>query len=237
MASGYSTQLWTTARVAEVIWKTFRVRYHRDHVGRLLHSLGWSHQKPQKKALERNQAEIRRFPFEFRTQRAIAYQNKFNIRHALMDLGGNAQKSGMILVAMIHARDHADASEAGTRDCRDVVIVVTAGRLHTQANLMEELSKVRRVIQGRLEGAPHETLLVVDATTGQNGLQQARLFGEAVGVTGVVLTKLDGSAKGGIAVAIAHELGLPVKLIGVGERLEDLRPFDPDDFARALVSG
>jgi fused signal recognition particle receptor len=130
-----------------------------------------------------------------------------------------------------------DAIEAATRDGRDVVIVDTAGRLHTQANLMEELSKVRRVIQGRLEGAPHETLLVVDATTGQNGLQQARLFGEAVGVTGVVLTKLDGSAKGGIAVAIAHELGLPVKLIGVGERLEDLRPFDPDDFARALVSG
>ena len=120
-----------------------------------------------------------------------------------------------------------DAIEAATRDGRDVVIVDTAGRL----------AKVRRVIQGRLEGAPHETLLVVDATTGQNGLQQARLFGEAVGVTGVVLTKLDGSAKGGIAVAIAHELGLPVKLIGVGERLEDLRPFDPDDFARALVSG
>jgi fused signal recognition particle receptor len=102
---------------------------------------------------------------------------------------------------------------------------------------MQELAKVRRVIEGKLDGAPHETLLVVDATTGQNGLQQARLFGEAVGVTGVVLTKLDGSAKGGIAVAIAHELGLPVKLIGVGEKLEDLRPFDAEDFARALVSG
>jgi fused signal recognition particle receptor len=118
----------------------------------------------------------------------------------------------------------------------DVVIVDTAGRLHTQSNLMDELSKVRRVISGRLEGAPHEVLLVVDATTGQNGLQQARIFGEAVGVTGVALTKLDGSAKGGIAVAIAYELGLPVKLVGVGEGLEDLRPFDPDDFARALVS-
>jgi fused signal recognition particle receptor len=93
------------------------------------------------------------------------------------------------------------------------------------------------VIAGRLEGAPHETLLVIDATTGQNGLQQARLFGEAAGVTGVALTKLDGSAKGGVAVPIAYELGLPVKLIGVGERLEDLRPFDPHDFARALVSG
>jgi fused signal recognition particle receptor len=129
-----------------------------------------------------------------------------------------------------------DAIEAATRNGRDVVIVDTAGRLHTQSNLMQELAKVRRVIEGKLEGAPHETLLVVDATTGQNGLQQARLFGEAVGVTGVALTKLDGSAKGGIAVAIAHELGLPVKLIGVGETLEDLRPFDGEDFARALVS-
>jgi fused signal recognition particle receptor len=119
----------------------------------------------------------------------------------------------------------------------DVVIVDTAGRLHTQSNLMDELSKVRRVISGRLDGAPHEVLLVIDATTGQNGLQQARIFGEAVGVTGVALTKLDGSAKGGIAVAIAYEIGLPVKLVGVGEGLEDLRPFDPDDFARALVSG
>ncbi len=129
-----------------------------------------------------------------------------------------------------------DAIEAAIARGRDVVIVDTAGRLHTQTNLMEELAKVRRVIAGKLEGAPHETLLVVDATTGQNGLQQARLFGEAVGVTGVALTKLDGSAKGGIAVAIAHELGLPVKLIGVGEGLDDLRPFDPGDFARALVS-
>jgi len=127
--------------------------------------------------------------------------------------------------------------ERATRDGADVVIVDTAGRLHTQTNLMQELTKVRRVIEGKLDGAPHETLLVVDATTGQNGLQQARLFGEAVGVSGVALTKLDGSAKGGIAVAIAHELGLPVKLIGVGETLDDLRPFDPDDFARALVSG
>ncbi len=129
-----------------------------------------------------------------------------------------------------------DAIEAATARGRDVVIVDTAGRLHTQTNLMEELAKVRRVIAGRLDGAPHETLLVVDATTGQNGLQQARLFGEAVDVTGVALTKLDGSAKGGIAVAIAHELGLPVKLVGVGEGLDDLRPFDPQDFARALVS-
>jgi fused signal recognition particle receptor len=130
-----------------------------------------------------------------------------------------------------------DAIERAQRDGADVVIVDTAGRLHTQQNLMDELAKVRRVIERKLDGAPHETLLVVDATTGQNGLQQARLFGEAVGVTGVALTKLDGSAKGGIAIAIAHELGLPVKLVGVGEGLEDLRPFDPRDFAQALVRG
>jgi fused signal recognition particle receptor len=130
-----------------------------------------------------------------------------------------------------------DAIEAAHARGRDVVIVDTAGRLHTQTNLMEELAKVRRVIAGRLEGAPHETLLVIDATTGQNGLQQARLFREAVEVSGVALTKLDGSAKGGVAVAIAYELGLPVKLVGVGERLDDLRPFDPTDFARALVTG
>jgi fused signal recognition particle receptor len=130
-----------------------------------------------------------------------------------------------------------DAIAAAESRGRDVVVVDTAGRLHTQANLMEELMKVRRVIGQRLEGAPHETLLVIDATTGQNGLQQARLFSQAVEVTGIALTKLDGSAKGGIAIAIAHELGLPVKLIGIGESLDDLRPFDPDDFARALVSG
>jgi fused signal recognition particle receptor len=100
---------------------------------------------------------------------------------------------------------------------------------------MDELAKIRRVIAQRLEGAPHETLLVVDATTGQNGLQQARLFSDAVDVTGVALTKLDGSAKGGIALAIAHELGVPVKLVGIGESLDDLQPFDPLDFARALV--
>jgi fused signal recognition particle receptor len=152
-----------------------------------------------------------------------------------------AERSGADFVGGERGGDPAavayDAIETATREGRDVVIVDTAGRLHTQANLMQELTKVRRVIEGKLPGAPHETLLVVDATTGQNGLQQARLFGEAVGVTGVALTKLDGSAKGGIAVAIAHELGLPVKLIGVGEKLEDLRPFDAEDFARALVAG
>jgi len=130
-----------------------------------------------------------------------------------------------------------DAVEAGRARGKDVVIVDTAGRLHTQANLMEELGKVRRVIESRAEEAPHETLLVVDATTGQNGLQQARLFGQTAGVTGVALTKLDGSARGGVAVAIAYELGLPVKLVGVGEGIDDLRPFDARDFARALVAG
>jgi fused signal recognition particle receptor len=152
-----------------------------------------------------------------------------------------AERAGADFVGSTRGGDPAavayDAIEAASSRGRDVVIVDTAGRLHTQTNLMEELAKVRRVIAGRLEGAPNETLLVVDATTGQNGLQQARLFGEAVDVTGVALTKLDGSAKGGIAVAIAHELGLPVKLLGVGEGLDDLRPFDPGDFARALVSG
>ena len=128
-----------------------------------------------------------------------------------------------------------DAIGAAESRGRDVVVVDTAGRLHTQANLMEELAKIRRVIAGRLDGAPHETLLVVDATTGQNGLQQARLFSQAVDVTGIALTKLDGSAKGGIALAIAYELGLQVKLIGIGEGVDDLRPFDPDDFARALL--
>jgi fused signal recognition particle receptor len=130
-----------------------------------------------------------------------------------------------------------DAIEEAEAGGRDVVIVDTAGRLHTQRNLMEELAKVRRVIAQKLDGAPHETLLVVDATTGQNGLQQARLFRDAVDVSGVALTKLDGSAKGGVALAIAHELRLPVKLIGVGEALDDLRPFDPHDYARALIAG
>jgi fused signal recognition particle receptor len=129
-----------------------------------------------------------------------------------------------------------DAIEAASARDRDVVVVDTAGRLHTQANLMQELAKVRRVIEGRIEGAPHETLLVIDATTGQNGVRQAQLFSETVDVTGVALTKLDGSAKGGVALAIGHELGLPVKLIGVGEGVEDLRPFDAQEFARALIS-
>jgi fused signal recognition particle receptor len=129
-----------------------------------------------------------------------------------------------------------DAIATARREGADVVIIDTAGRLHTQDDLMAELSKVRRVIGKQIPEAPHETLLTVDATTGQNGLRQARLFSEAVNVDGLVLTKLDGTAKGGIALAIAHELGIPVKLIGVGEKLEDLRPFEPSEFARALVT-
>jgi fused signal recognition particle receptor len=152
-----------------------------------------------------------------------------------------AERAGADFVGSERGGDPAavayDAVEAASARGRDVVIVDTAGRLHTQTNLMEELAKVRRVVEGRLEGAPHETLLVIDATTGQNGVRQAQLFGEAVQVTGVALTKLDGSAKGGVALAIAHELGLPVKLVGVGEGIDDLRPFSAHDFARALISG
>jgi fused signal recognition particle receptor len=150
-----------------------------------------------------------------------------------------AERAGADFVGGSRGADSAavafDAVEAGRARGRDVVIVDTAGRLHTQGNLMDELAKIRRVIAGRVEGAPHETLLVVDATTGQNGVQQARLFAEAAGVTGVALTKLDGSAKGGVAIPIAHELGIPVKLVGVGEGLDDLRPFDAHDYARALL--
>jgi fused signal recognition particle receptor len=151
-----------------------------------------------------------------------------------------ARRAGADFVGSTHGGDPAavafDAIAAAEARGRDVVIVDTAGRLHTQTNLMEELAKVRRVIAQRLEGAPHETLLVVDATTGQNGLRQAMLFRDAVEVTGIALTKLDGTAKGGIVVAIGHELGLPVKLVGVGEAIEDLQPFDSAEFVRALVA-
>jgi fused signal recognition particle receptor len=118
----------------------------------------------------------------------------------------------------------------------DVVIVDTAGRLHTKSNLMEELKKVKRSIDKALPGAPHEILLVVDATTGQNALRQAELFNEVSGVTGIALTKLDGTAKGGIIFAIRKGLGIPVRLIGVGEGIDDLRDFDPKEFVAALFS-
>jgi fused signal recognition particle receptor len=159
---------------------------------------------------------------------------------AVEQLAGWAQRAGCEIVTGPEGSDPGAVAFEAVRQGRergaDVVIVDTAGRLHTQDHLMAELTKVRRVIAKQLEGAPHETLLTVDATTGQNGLRQAKLFSEAVPVDGIVLTKLDGTAKGGIALAIAAELGIPVKLIGIGEALEDLRPFDADDFARALVA-
>lgn len=127
-----------------------------------------------------------------------------------------------------------DAIEAARARKIDVVIIDTAGRLHTKSPLMEELKKVKRVCGKAMQGAPHEVLLVVDATNGQNALRQAQLFNEAIGVTGIALTKLDGTAKGGIVFAIRKELNIPVKLIGVGEGIEDLQDFAPEDFVRAL---
>jgi len=130
-----------------------------------------------------------------------------------------------------------DAIQAARARKANMVIVDTAGRLHTKSNLMEELKKIRRVASREVDGAPQEVLLVLDASTGQNAVQQARTFNEAVEVTGIVLTKLDGTAKGGVVFSIATELEIPVKFIGIGEGLEDLRPFEPDRFAEALFSG
>jgi fused signal recognition particle receptor len=128
-----------------------------------------------------------------------------------------------------------DALKAATARSADVLVIDTAGRLHTKSNLMEELGKLKRVIQRQVPGAPHESLVVLDAPTGQNGFAQAKTFHEAVGLTGVALTKLDGTAKGGIVVRIVRELKLPVTLVGVGERIDDLQPFDPVRFVDALV--
>jgi fused signal recognition particle receptor len=127
-----------------------------------------------------------------------------------------------------------DALQAAVARKTDYVVVDTAGRLHTKTSLMAELDKMRRTAQRIIPGSPHETLLVMDATTGQNGLQQARLFTESAGVTGIVLTKLDGTAKGGVVVAICRELGLPVRYVGVGEKAGDLLPFDPKEFVDSL---
>jgi fused signal recognition particle receptor len=128
-----------------------------------------------------------------------------------------------------------DALKAAMARSADVLIIDTAGRLHTKSNLMEELAKLKRVIQRQAPGAPHESLMVLDAPTGQNGFAQAKMFHETIGLSGVVLTKLDGTAKGGIVVRIVRELGLPVKLVGVGERPDDLQPFEPIKFVDALV--
>jgi fused signal recognition particle receptor len=128
-----------------------------------------------------------------------------------------------------------DALQAANARHIDCVIVDTAGRLHTKSNLMQELEKMRRTARRIIPGAPHEVLLVIDATTGQNGLQQAKQFTDAAAVTGVVLTKLDGTAKGGVVIAIARELGLPVRYVGVGEKAADLLPFDPQQFVESLI--
>lgn len=148
------------------------------------------------------------------------------------------QRSG---VDVIHHKEGADPSAVVFDACKaavardvDILIVDTAGRLHTKVNLMEEMKKIRRVIGREIPGAPHETLLVVDAATGQNALSQARLFKEAAYVSGIALTKLDGTAKGGIVVAVSHEFALPVRYIGVGEAIDDLRDFDPQEFTDAL---
>lgn len=127
-----------------------------------------------------------------------------------------------------------DAIASGKAKHRDVVLVDTAGRLHTRVNLMAELEKIRRVAAREVEGAPHEVLLVLDATVGQNGIVQAREFTQTAGVTGIVLTKLDGTAKGGVAVAIAHDLKLPIRYVGVGEAIDDLVPFSADEYVDAL---
>ncbi len=130
-----------------------------------------------------------------------------------------------------------DAAEAAVARGADVLLVDTAGRLHTQDHLMRELGKIRRVLEKKIPGAPHEALLVLDATTGQNAIQQAKQFREAIDVTGVFLAKLDGTAKGGIVLAIQRELGIPVKFVGIGEGADDVAPFDPDTFVEALFGG
>jgi fused signal recognition particle receptor len=149
-----------------------------------------------------------------------------------------AKRAGVDMIRAKTGADPAavvfDAIAAGKARQRDVVLVDTAGRLHTRVNLMTELDKIRRIAAREVEGAPHEVLLVLDATVGQNGLAQAREFMNVAGVNGIVLTKLDGTAKGGIAVAIAHDLKLPIRYVGVGEAIDDLIPFSPDEYVDAL---
>jgi fused signal recognition particle receptor len=148
------------------------------------------------------------------------------------------ERTGTPVVARERGADAAavahEAVHAARRQGTDVLLIDTAGRLHTKVNLMAELDKVQRVVRRQLPGAPHEVLMTVDATTGQNGLRQAQMFKEVAGLTGIILTKLDGTAKGGIALAIANEVGVPIKLISVGEKVEDLHPFDAREFAEAL---
>jgi len=159
---------------------------------------------------------------------------------AVEQLSTWAQRIGVPVVKKQAGADPAavafDAASQAAADAVDFLIVDTAGRLHTRDDLMAELGKVRRVLDKKIPGAPHETLLVMDATTGQNGLQQARQFTESAGVTGIVLTKLDGTAKGGVVVAISRELGVPVRYVGVGEKAGDLLPFDPKEFVDSLFA-
>ena len=157
---------------------------------------------------------------------------------AIQQLAVWAERADVEIIKQAEGSDPAavifDGMQAGKARGRDVIICDTAGRLHNKKHLMEELSKIRRVISRELPEADVETLLVLDATTGQNALNQAKQFGEAAGITGLVLTKLDGTAKGGVVISLARELGMPVKFIGVGEGIQDLRPFDPEQFSAAL---
>jgi fused signal recognition particle receptor len=157
---------------------------------------------------------------------------------AIEQLQSWGERTGAKVIARERGADSAavahEAVEEAERDGTDVLLIDTAGRLHTKVNLMSELDKVKRVIERRLPGAPHEVLMTIDATTGQNGLRQAKLFHEVAGVTGIILTKLDGTAKGGIALAIANEVGVPIKMISVGEHIGDLHPFEAREFAEAL---
>ena len=179
------------------------------------------------------QALITKFNYEERGMKVLLLKPSVDVRD-----GEEIVKSRIGLTAKaVVVNDKEDlykAYEEKYRD-RDVIIVDTAGRLHNKANLMNELSKIRRVIDRELPDASVECLMVLDATTGQNGLIQAKVFGESAGLTGIVLTKLDGTAKGGIVFAIKRELGLPVKFIGVGEGVNDLKPFVPEEFAEALL--
>jgi len=157
---------------------------------------------------------------------------------AIEQLGIWADRVGVEIVKSHHGADAAavafDAVTAAQARGIDIVLIDTAGRLHNKDHLMRELEKIRRVIQKASPTAPHETLLILDATAGQNAVQQAKVFGQAMGVTGLVLTKLDGTAKGGVAITIKRELGLPVRYIGVGEQMEDLQPFDPEAYIAAI---
>jgi len=151
-----------------------------------------------------------------------------------------SQRLGCPIITKPSGSDPAAVAFAGCDEAEragiDYLIIDTAGRLHTQQNLMKELEKVRRVVEKRIPGAPHESLLVIDATTGQNGIQQALMFSKAIQCTGIVLTKLDGTAKGGVVVAIRQQMGFPVKYVGVGEQIDDLQVFDPEQFVEALFA-